>query len=257
MIITDLDKTLLNNQKEITEYTKNVFQKVKNMDIKIVFATARPLRNTRELFCSIKPDALICHCGAIGYIDDKPIFENGIETNVAKDIINDILKKYPKINYGLEVEDIFYTNFDTKVYWDNVPYENISKKQFLENTTYKIIIGLEYFDNIIDLEKYLKKNLYLETMDGKIALIMNKKATKWNGIKKLMKYYNLIKEDLLAFGDDYSDIEMIENCGIGVAMENGIKEIKNKAKYICGNNEEDGVAKWIDSKIIKKSQNGI
>ena len=252
MIITDLDKTLLNNQKQISAYTKNVFQKVKNKDIKIVFATARPLRNTRKLFTSINPDALICHCGAIGYIDNKPLFKNGIKTNIAKDIINDILKNYPKINYGLEVEDIFYTNFNTKIYWDNVPYEDINKEKILESTTYKIIIGLEYFKKINNLEKYLQKDLYLEVIDGKIALIMNKKATKWNGIKKLMKCYNLNKEELLAFGDDYSDVEMIENCGIGVAMENGINDIKIKADYICGNNEEDGVAKWINHKIIKK-----
>jgi hydroxymethylpyrimidine pyrophosphatase-like HAD family hydrolase len=43
---------------------------------------------------------------------------------------------------------------------------------------------------------------------------------------------------------------MIENCGIGVAMENGNERIKNKAKYICKNNNEDGIAKWIEENIL-------
>jgi hydroxymethylpyrimidine pyrophosphatase-like HAD family hydrolase len=43
---------------------------------------------------------------------------------------------------------------------------------------------------------------------------------------------------------------MIKNCGIGVAMENGLEEIKNNAKYICGKNNEDGIAKWIEENIL-------
>ena len=56
--------------------------------------------------------------------------------------------------------------------------------------------------------------------------------------------------DIIAFGDDYNDIEMIKNCGIGIAMENGIDEIKKTAKYVCGNNNDGGLGKWIDENII-------
>jgi hydroxymethylpyrimidine pyrophosphatase-like HAD family hydrolase len=80
---------------------------------------------------------------------------------------------------------------------------------------------------------------------------MNRNATKWNGIKELLNYYKIDKENTVAFGDDFVDIEMIEKCGIGVAVENGIEEIKAKAKYICGKNTEDGIAKWIEKNILK------
>ena len=77
-----------------------------------------------------------------------------------------------------------------------------------------------------------------------------KGATKWNGIKKILEYYKISVKNSIAFGDDYNDIEMIENCGIGIAMENGIEEIKSKAKCICKNNTEDGIAKWIKEYVL-------
>ena len=228
MVITDLDRSLLNNDRKISDYTIKVFEKLKQKDIKIVFATARPLRNTLELFNSIMPDASICHCGAIVYIGTNPIFQKGIEVNIGKNIIENILKDYPKINYGFEIEDIFYTNFDTKIYWNNVPYEDINLYKIPQKSIFKIIVGLEEIGNVNEIKKYLSDELYFEVMDEKICLIMNKNANKWNGIKELLKYYNIDRMNTIAFGDDNVDIEMIKNCGIGAAMENGTFEIKNK-----------------------------
>ena len=55
---------------------------------------------------------------------------------------------------------------------------------------------------------------------------------------------------LVAFGDDMNDLEMIKNCGTGVAVENALDEIKNVAKYICGTNNDDGVAKWLEKYML-------
>jgi HAD superfamily hydrolase (TIGR01484 family) len=42
---------------------------------------------------------------------------------------------------------------------------------------------------------------------------------------------------------------IIKECGTGIAMENGIEEIKKAAKHICGNNNEDGIGKWIEKNL--------
>ena len=55
---------------------------------------------------------------------------------------------------------------------------------------------------------------------------------------------------LVAFGDDINDLEMVKNCGIGVAVENAIDDVKAAAKYICGTNDNDGVAKWLEEHIL-------
>ena len=50
---------------------------------------------------------------------------------------------------------------------------------------------------------------------------------------------------VIAFGDNYNDIEMIEFAGVGVAMENGEEELKKSADYIALNNNDDGVGKFL------------
>ena len=57
----------------------------------------------------------------------------------------------------------------------------------------------------------------------------------------------------MAFGDDYNDFEIIKECGVGVAMGNAEEAIKEVAEYITATNEEDGVAKFLEEKILKSS----
>jgi Cof subfamily protein (haloacid dehalogenase superfamily) len=254
MIITDLDNSLLNDDHKISEYTRNVFKKCKEFGLIIVFATARPYRGTLIFYDSIKPDAVICHCGGVVYINDKMICQNGIKSTVARNILKNIVKDYPNINIGVECNDEIYTNFDTSIYWKDVPYKNIELGNMPSGILDKIIIGLELIENTDKIKKYLPNNLYVERMEDKIGLVMNKNATKWNGIKKIIKYYSIKNENTISFGDDDVDIEMIEKCGIGIAVENGNERIKNKAKYICGNNNEDGIAKWIEANVFEKME---
>lgn len=254
MIVTDLDKSLLDNQRQITDYTKNIFQECIKNGIIIVFATARPYRATKIFYDIIKPDALICHGGAIVYINDKQVFNIGIKHNVVKDILWKIYENYPYINLAIESNDKIFTNFDPSKYWVDILYETLDIENLPETAIDKIIIGLESIKNINELKNYLHKGLYLEISENTVGIIMNKKASKWNGIKKLLKYYKVKNENTVAFGDDYNDIEMVENCGTGVAVENGIMEVKKIAKYICGNNNEDGIAKWINENILEKGQ---
>ena len=54
--------------------------------------------------------------------------------------------------------------------------------------------------------------------------VTDKFATKWRGICALSAHYNIGISDIVAFGDDYNDVEMLRGCGIGVAVANAIKE---------------------------------
>lgn len=53
-------------------------------------------------------------------------------------------------------------------------------------------------------------------------------------------------EDMVAFGDDFADIGMLQLCGKGFAMGNAIDEVKTIADLVIGSNEEDGIAEYLD-----------
>ena len=88
--------------------------------------------------------------------------------------------------------------------------------------------------------------------DG-MAMIMNKEATKSKAVEKLAKDWGINQSEIVAFGDDINDIDMLTYVGIGVAMGNAVNEVKDIADEICLSNEEDGIVEWILRKgLIKK-----
>ena len=56
--------------------------------------------------------------------------------------------------------------------------------------------------------------------------------------------------NIAAFGDDYNDVEMLRECGIGVAVANAIDEAKAAADYICGDCDDDGTARWLEEHVL-------
>ena len=49
-------------------------------------------------------------------------------------------------------------------------------------------------------------------------------------------------KETIAFGDGYNDLSLIEYCGYGVAMENAVDEVKERANYITLSNNDNGIA---------------
>ena len=152
----------------------------------------------------IKPNAIICHNGAEVLADDKIIYQCGIKYEVHNELIETIDKNFTKYNLAIEIDDKMYANFDASIYWGNAEYENIKNKPNKDSD--KIIIGMESIKETEKVQKYLSANLYFEINEGKLGLIMNRGATKWNAIKKLTKYYGIDTRETIAFGDDINDL---------------------------------------------------
>lgn len=74
----------------------------------------------------------------------------------------------------------------------------------------------------------------------------NVEATKSNAIRRILKELQINREDVIAFGDDYNDVDMIEFCGKGIAVSNAISEVKQVADDITLTNDEEGVVKYLE-----------
>lgn len=74
-------------------------------------------------------------------------------------------------------------------------------------------------------------------------------ADKVSALKKISERLGISAESIAAFGDDCNDIEMLKYCGLGIAMGNAIEEAKQAAGVICGTNDSDGLAEFIEQKM--------
>jgi len=75
-------------------------------------------------------------------------------------------------------------------------------------------------------------------------------ATKWKAVEASAKYLGIETAQIAAFGDDFNDLEMIEKCGVGVAMGNAIPEVLAVADFVTADNNNDGIAVWIEENIL-------
>ena len=81
--------------------------------------------------------------------------------------------------------------------------------------------------------------------------VMNSGVSKGNAVKILADYYGISSEQVICIGDSENDLSMIKFAGLGVAMENGSKLVKDAAQYITASNNGDGVAKVIEKFVLK------
>lgn len=250
MIVTDLDNTLLQSNKSISEYTISILTECQSKGIKIAFATARSTQASLKFFNMFTPDIFIGYGGALSFNKDEVINRIDIPADISYQLINECLSE-PEITSVLATNESValtnrldrldsesshykYTDFTIK---NDLPYLKISLVAANPNVVKRIASNYP----MCDMLRYSGEDLYR---------FVNCNAVKWNAVKAVAAYYSMGTKHLIAFGDDINDLEMIKNCGIGIAVDNAVDDVKAVADYICGNNDNDGVAKWIEEKIL-------
>lgn len=115
-----------------------------------------------------------------------------------------------------------------------------------------ILLKLKKVENIevLDAGFMARKVIKDGTNNVEIAYhyteISAENINKWTAIEVLSDILKISKDEIMAIGDNVNDIKMIEEAGIGVAMDNAWDDIKEKADYVTKSNEEDGVAYAIE-----------
>lgn len=247
MIVTDLDNTLLNTNKNISDYTVNILNQCHQIGIKIVFATARTLDLVQDYLQNIYVDGLITLNGAVLYSGIEVIKRITFDNEIQRIILNELQNNEQIIKIsGRTGELTFSTN----------PSNNKEKFTDFVKDILPPLSMISFRSNnpkIMSLlsEKYLLLNILTVTGEN-LFDILPPEATKWKGIQFISSLYKINKSSIISFGDDNNDIEMIKNCGIGIAVKNAINEVKKASKFICDSNDNDGVAKWIEENILKK-----
>ena len=113
------------------------------------------------------------------------------------------------------------------------------KKDFINKEVYQCNLFIE--DYQINEFKELENELnFIHLLDYGYD-VLAKDESKTKGIEKLINYLKIDKEECIAFGDGNNDVGMIEYVGLGIAMGNGVSQIKQKADYVTSSIDEEGI----------------
>ena len=245
-VITDLDRTLLRTDKSISGYTADVFRKCRERGIRVMTASARPLRDIRDFQKQIGFDAVTATNGAVVELPDG-LREYGIPRGSGEKILAELLR-FPDVFLSVETSGGLYSNRDIPV-WEPVIYDGFPK---LPDgvVLYKILASSSRREIYDGVGRILSEDVYCTVSNHDLVQIMSREATKWNGIRQMLARFGISPDDAVYFGDDNDDIEPIRNCGTGVAVANAIPAVLDAADRITDSNDEDGVARFIETYIF-------
>lgn len=263
-IFLDLDGTLLDNQKNISEENKIAIKKARDNGVYVCLCSGRQ-KDVIEEFQNIAKSSKYIICSNGTQIYDCESKEELYSCSIDKDISNKIINFAIENNFYIITEtnysryvnnDIFSKKYEIVV--ENNEIKQIAQKDdilqisIVSNNDENIKNAKEFFYNLKSSEVKIE-NFLTDVVNGErmwAINIINSSCSKGNAINGLCKYLNIDIKDVIAMGDDKNDISMINAVGLGVAMGNAQDDVKKIAKEITKTNNENGVAEIINSKIL-------
>lgn len=272
LVCIDMDGTLLNKKKKVSEFTKETLKKAHGMGVHIVITTGRIYNNAAYFsdVIGVKSPVIAGNGAIIREKDrDEVIFKNTINPEDGRKIL-EIARKY-------KITPHFHTH--NNIYLGSSLHRFFVDMFISRPLPEELKVGVHYVNSMALWEKVLEKHkgefvkcimvhqspsrlkkarMELEKISGLHVMssgkynleIVNKDVSKGKAVEMLAKYYNISREEVICIGDNENDLSMIEYAGLGIAMGNSIQLLKDKADYITDSNDKDGVAKAIEKFIL-------
>lgn len=277
-VVLDLDGTLLDDKKNISYSTIEYLINLNKMGIEIIIASGRDYLSIKKIFEHYPDFDITCIALNGGEIIDKQgkvLFRRTIPTQKVLEIISSIKKfdliyqiytnqgilvnkkkniENEMLNFGkLYYDDVIDILNEAKIFFEIIYSNKILlndyeiKNRIMNDNLEIFKIALLSYDIILlnKLQKHIEniENISLISSHLVNLEILPNDVDKLNGLKNLMKIFDLKKEEIIAFGDNLNDYQMIKFVGKGVAMKNAVEKLKNIADTVTESNNNEGVLK--------------
>ena len=246
VVFVDVDQTLYDNRHQILyPSTKKAMQLLKENNVDVFLATGRSV-NTIGHLKEVLPyfKGLITNNGQTVFVNDEIIYERPIDISIVKEFEsfaneNNIPIAYvgdfnTSANFITVVSNIAFTNFqihNVEVLNKNPFHHKYNVKQFWVFEENSIIDTFK--DKFSDLEFINWPGKY-----GADGVLIG--ASKIDGSKEVIKYYNYKQENTFAIGDGDNDLSMLKEVEHSYCMGNGTPLAKEAAKYVTDPIDQDG-----------------
>lgn len=257
ILCSDLDGTLLTTKSDVSDFTIAEIKRIKKW-MKVILVSARMPKSMTYLQqrLGIGHEPIICYNGALILDGDKEIGSTEIASPLLKEIYN--LAEFHKIKLGLYHKNEWYVAVHTDRVRKEILYTRANPVFRDTHRTitdwderglgaHKIMLmGDKWASNAIfpHLVEQMGDQLHFYRSNDTLIEVAPKSVSKLSAITQLLPSEKSLKS-VIAFGDNYNDVEMLEKVGLGVAVGNARPEVIAAANHITLKNTEDGVALFI------------
>lgn len=249
-IVVDLDGTLLNSNKRVSERSSKALLAAHDQGIRIIVATARPPRSVQFLLSQEVRNisSFIYYNGAmISCPYHNFTYHQAIDQQLSAALLDYIMED-DNVDVSIEVADQWYTpkQFDTDVIHAVGGMPNVLPLDELKLLQPTKIIAMNMQDHETLMNRFGEQVKILVTDRGELVQISHLQAGKELALQRLCREYQIALKDVIIFGDDTNDMGLFYSSSYCVAMGNAIDELKQLADEVTSSNDDDGVATVIE-----------
>lgn len=263
LIAVDLDDSLLGSDLQISDRNKEALIKAMEKGVLVTIATGRMFISALKYAQQLELDVpIITYQGGLikNAFSQDVLYNKTLPLDVCQKIIH--VCKEKSLHLQVYIEDEYYFEEDNK--YSNMYYQQIGVKgipvgpldKFLVDEPNKLLI-IDNPDRIVEMKgefsKLFDSELEITTSKPEYLEFTHKDATKGNALEYLANLKGIERERVIAIGDSYNDISMLQYAGLAVAMGNAPEDVKRHADYVTGTNDEDGVAQAIHRFVLERS----
>lgn len=263
MIVLDLDDTLLRDDGTISSRTKKALMTAQEAGVKVVLASGRPTFAMRAIAKELELEkfgsfilsfngAKITNCQT-----GEELFSSTLSVETVHKLYE--ISKQEGLSALSYIDDEIitearngYTEIEAGITGMNV----IQVDSFVQTVKQPVVkvLMVEAPEKLVKVEKKLQQQLagQLSVMRSKPFFLEFTEAgvDKGTSLHQLIQKLGIAQQEVIAMGDSYNDLAMIQFAGLGVAMGNAPDDIKKVADYITDTNMNDGVAKVVEKFIL-------
>ncbi|MDI3472477.1 MAG: hypothetical protein PWQ20_1304 [Thermotogaceae bacterium] len=259
LIAIDLDGTLLNDKKQISDTNEKAIEDALNAGYKVTICTGRAFQSAKDYLSKIPEDIpVILQNGALIVKNHGKdvLIQKVLPKELALEILNELTDKFDLLLFKSfsKVPDIFFEDLSLKnpfsPYFQNNLWR-MKKVESLKDIVDDEVVEITVMGEKSEVEKVLNsKEVFKKTskiisgvLDNWVFCeLFNVEVAKEKAIEFLANYYDLELSDIVFIGDNYNDLEVMKKVGLSIAMANAPDDVKKHAKLVVPSNEENGVA---------------
>ncbi len=250
LIALDVDGTLINNEYQITEATRKTISDVHKQGAHIVLCTGRGPTSTLPLLELLNLEGtVITHNGAatVESVGSRLIHQFGFRMNDLRPFVEYCRER--KIHFDVNTAFVHYLEHLTDVEREMYEKYLVNPRQIddvmsLEDEVVKISVFAEgeVLDQLTLDWPRMGHPMFKIIRSGEFFIdVMHHEANKGNALRSLANDWGINAQEILAIGNYYNDVEMLEFAGLGIAMDNSPEDMKRDADAVTSSNDEEGV----------------
>ncbi|XIF20238.1 MAG: HAD family phosphatase [Acetilactobacillus jinshanensis] len=251
LIILDLDGTTLNSESKITPPTRKIVHEAAKQGNIVSIITGRPYRIAKPFYQQLGlKTPIICFNGGLGLIPGQN-WPGTYQITFDRKIVHEIFIRQRELGINLMAAEDKLARETLNYFPSHLKSDQILTRDNLNFDPVCLAVQVQPFCLSL-VTKYLKthyKGIVKPAVWGgdlNVIEIAADNVTKVTGIKRLAQYYGIARKDIIAFGDQDNDYDSLKFVGHGVAMQNGLPDVKSVADDVTQyDNDHDGMARYL------------